>query len=80
MGDAEESTVIAVALARIEGKLDVLNTKVESLAQTGTDHETRLRLLETAGLVTRKAMWTGLAACATAAGSIAAILALFIGG
>lgn len=42
----EDSTVVAVALARIEGKLDRLGDSINGLSVDSLDHEQRLRRIE----------------------------------
>lgn len=42
----EDSTVVAVALARIEGKLDRLGDSISGLSVESLDHEQRLRRIE----------------------------------
>lgn len=49
---------VAVTLARIEGKLDLMNSAIVANTAVSLDHETRLRSLETKPYVTTK-MLTG---------------------
>lgn len=71
MTPAAEDSSTAVALARIEGKLDRLGDSINTLARESLDHELRIRILEQRPTVTPKQLagWLtlGLATVGTAA-------------
>lgn len=45
---------VAVTLARMEGKLDLMNVQINATVTQGADHETRIRTMELASYVTTK--------------------------
>lgn len=72
---AESET--AVILARLEGKIDLINLGLATVNNVSADHETRLRALkdrvhdiEAIPVVTPAKMWTGMATVATVAGAL----------
>lgn len=62
---------VAVILARLE-------LKVDQLLKDGSDHEARLRSLESRGAITGRQLWAGLLGTVTASTGVVAILALFV--
>lgn len=65
---------IAVALARIEGKLDLLHAQGVAQATTSADHENRIRALETRPVVTPRALMGALTAASLLVGTVAPFL------
>lgn len=65
----------AVVLARIEGKIDLINAELQRVNARGEDHEARIRLLEArpGGITSAKLLST-----AVGFGSIAAALSAVI--
>ena len=55
-----ESESVLVLLARLEGKLDAALAGAEMLKETSSDHETRIRVLESKQTVTPKFLWSSL--------------------
>lgn len=64
-----DDQTIAVSLARIETKLDALVT-------SASDHEGRIRFLERKGFVTGRQLWAGMLGCGTLTSTIIAAIAL----
>lgn len=71
-----DPTLVAVTLARIEGKLDRLGDRVTDMATDLADHEQRVRKLETKSVVTPMALATTLTVLAAVGGTVAAFLGL----
>lgn len=71
----------AVTLARIEGKLDLINAELTRHNTRADDHEARLRSLEGRSVVTWRAFLSVLAAVTGVVGAAAPFLAqLYNGG
>lgn len=68
--------LLAVTLARIEGKLDLVNAGLTAATNRGDDHEARIRALEAQPIVTPRAMWTAVGCIATVVGAAAPFLAV----
>lgn len=67
----------AVTLARIEGKLDLINASLAQINARGDDHETRIRVLEArpSGITPAKFMTT-LVGCGSLAAALASVVTL----
>ena len=70
----------AVMLATMDGKLDRIGDKLDQLGKDSTDHEGRIRVLESKHYVTPAAMWLGIGAVAAVVGAAAPFLAQLYGG
>lgn len=69
---------IGLAVVRIEGKLDVLALRNQSLETAATDHENRLRTLEQRPVITTKAFWSAILGTGTFVGAIVPIVAFVL--
>ena len=69
---------LAVTLARIEGKLDLLHAAIASAEARGADHETRIRALEARppGITPAKFLGaaTGIGSLCASIGAVVALL------
>lgn len=76
MGQENKLTLeeIGLVVARIEGKLDVLNVRSAALETSHTDHELRLRSLEQKSVVTTKQLWSALVGVATTVGVVSQVI------
>lgn len=70
---APADVMVAVTLARMEGKLDRMSDRLADLARDHIDHEARIRAMETKAVVTPRMLVTGVAV-ATAIASALPIL------
>lgn len=71
-GPTEDQTQLLLGLARIEGKVDVVDEKINGLTSSAKDHEDRIRKLEQrpAG-VTPKVLLSTIVGVATIVGAMA---------
>lgn len=74
MGDE----LTAVTLARIEGKLDLINAAMASQTSRGDDHEVRLRVLESKTTVSPKQLAGWLTLLCAVIVAAATVVALFL--
>lgn len=91
--DENSNTELMLALVRIEGKLDVIDARIDAMASTSNDHENRLRVLEKAGRlderlaalemrpvgITPRVFLTSMVGVATIVGSIGTVVTLAVG-
>ena len=70
--------LVAVTLARMEGKLDRLADKLADLTSGRVDHEARIRAMESKAVVTPRMLATTLALMCSVGGTVAAFLALVL--
>lgn len=70
-----DEQIFAVTLARIEGKLDLINAEMRAHNTRADDHEKRLRALESRPVLSPKALISTLVAVATVFGSLTPLLA-----
>lgn len=66
---------LALALARVEGKLDRMNDRITDVLRDQTDHEARLRVIESKPVVTTRMLAT-VVVCGSALASIIPVLNL----
>lgn len=77
MNDDAQDPRVLLSLARIEGKLELIDSRLDGLTQVGTDHEARLRDLEKrpAG-ITPRVFLSAMVGISAIVGSISPIIAL----
>jgi hypothetical protein len=71
---------IGLAVVRIEGKLDLLGSRIERVDGPNgilKDYEARIRSLEGRSVVTTKMFWSALVGIAAFVGSMAEVLYVF---
>lgn len=80
MNDENNTTELMLALVRIEGKLDVIDARIDAMAQTTSDHESRLRALESRPSgITPRVFFSSLVGTAAVVGSLAPIVFMAVG-
>lgn len=70
----DENTQVLLSLARIEGSLKLIDSRLDGLGTVGNDHENRLRSLESRPQgITPRVLFTSLVSVATVVGTLVSV-------
>lgn len=80
MNDDAQDPRVLLSLARIEGKLELIDSRLDTLSKTDGDHENRLRNLENrpAG-ITPRVFFSAIVGVAAVVGSVAPLVFMAVG-